>query len=468
MNNPLGESANNSDPEAFYKNACELYASKNYKELERLFAKYLKKSYDLRFWNLYVEYVKKVSTKKVNLCDVYAFVWSHFEHSYESYSIATEYLNELMGKEEDSLSEEKIRKAFQRALSTPMQNMGLMWSNYEKWEVSVNRAGARAHTDALQSAYQNASATFNRLNPHIEKNNIFGILDIETENPLKLSPKDFEARLLFIFNFYIFKRPSDESLYLLRTFYLKEGASIPIESDVIAGSPLLSVWLSFVKNTNLFNFDDPKNFELTVINYFNWLIKFEGISSFRAKFTEIKDRAGVHIYLYSALAEYYQGKSKENAYQIFTEAATKFPNDPLISENFLGLYLKMGDTETARILFKKLAKSSKMWEDMVEYEYLYGDFETYKGLLKEKTAAMESGEFIKPGPVAIRRSSRASGSKAIFETAMESLNFMDLTFSTSDVCSEFIAKLPELSKKENFMLNIDTNKVMELLLSVTI
>ena len=76
---------NPANQDSLYNYAVKLYKNGENKDLEKLFSKFLKKSFDSRFWNLYVEYVNKVSTKKVNLIDVYAFVVNHFDCSYISY-----------------------------------------------------------------------------------------------------------------------------------------------------------------------------------------------------------------------------------------------------------------------------------------------------------------------------------------------------------------------------------------------
>lgn len=197
--------------DALYKHGMDLYSNKNNKDLERLFAKYLKKSYDLRFWNLYIEYVKRVSVKKVNIADVYAFVLSHFEYSYLTVDLVKEYIAELLNVDDEALKAEKIRKVYQKAFTCPMQGLSQLWCDYEKWELSVNKGTARGFIDQAQPVYNHTYSVYQRLLPHIQAEDYFRVLDVELENPLKHTKAVHTARLAFVLNFYISKFPGAEA-----------------------------------------------------------------------------------------------------------------------------------------------------------------------------------------------------------------------------------------------------------------
>lgn len=442
---------------ALYKYAASLYAAKNSKEIEKLFAKYLRSSYDLDFWNLYIEYVKKISVKKVSLGDVYAFVLNHFEFAYERLTLTRDCIVEFSNLEDDTLKAEKIRKVYHRAFTAPMHGLGLLWNEYEKWEVATNKAAARGFIEQVQPTYNNTCTVYQRLAPYVQNDDYFRILDIELENPLKMPRKSHDARLLFLFNFYIAKFPSTEALLFLRSFYLKDAVQVERPETLF-----LSVWYSFLYGTNYFNFDDKKNFDLVSINYFNWIVKNEGIEQFRLKFQEVKTSVGPHAYIYAAHVEFYQGGSKETAYQTLMEASARFSDSSLVCEQFLSLFMRIGDDDNVRPLFKKLGKTARMWDMMIEYEFQHGDIEQYRGLIVQRQEALRRQEDM-PSVPQLLTAVPSEGCRGVYEGVLRNFGFLDLQFSVNDLCAEFLAKLPKLGVRDNIFLNVDTAEIVELL-----
>lgn len=452
------------NPGSLYAHALSLYNASEGKELEKLFAKHLKKSYDNNLWSLYVEYVKKVSTKKVSLADVYSFVFSHFEHSYTSYNLVKEYIKELSNAEDEHSNTEQIRKTYHRAFQYPKHNLGILWSEYEKWEAGINKLTSKTFIEQVFPAYSLSFNTYQRLVPYIEHNLYFKILDIELENPLKLNKKVFDLRLNFLFNFYLTTFPDNEPLLFLYSFYMKDSARERLEQK--PPSVFLSFWSSFQYGKQCFDFSDKKNLELTRINHLNWTIKTEGIEAFRQRFSDMKASAGPHTFVYAAMAEYYQGNSKEAAYQTFIEAVERFPESSIVHEQFFGLFLGIGDDDNIRLLFKKLKKTESMWDLMIDYEFLHGDIEEYKTLLPQKQASGTSKEMLPPSAPVPSRRVRSRGCEGVYEAARESFGFLDLRIATSDPVSEFLSKLPVLSAAENIFSNLDNSRIIELLASL--
>lgn len=449
-------------PQNLFAHAMQLYKNAENKDLEKLFARFLKKSYDIDFWNLYIEYVKKISTKKVNLIDVYAFVCTHFEGSYIAYDFIREYINELEASDEDNAKADQIRKIYHRSF-VPMHNLGALWSEYEKWEMKINRHTAKTFIEQIHPIYTLSSNTYQRLLPYIESSMFFKIFDIELENPLKLQKKDFENRLAFLFGFYLSKYPNSEQLCFLFSFYLKEIAKERL--DMKTNNVFLSLWYSFQYNTSYFNFTDNGNSDLVFINYLNWISKNEGIEMMRQKFSESKQRVGPHVFVYVANAEFYQGGSKEAAYQIFTEGVEKYKDNPIVNEQFFQMFLKIGDDDNIRLLFKKLKKTEKMWDLMAEYEFLHGELNDYKNILAQKQVELNTNQLLQSTFSSVARS-KSRGCQAIFESVMESFGYLDLQIATNGVIKDFISKLPILPKAENIFSNIDNFKIIDLLASL--
>lgn len=442
-----------------YSQALQLYKNSENKELEKLFSKFLKKSYDVDFWNLYIDYVKNLSTKKVNLSDVYAFVFNHFEGSYVLGEFSRAYINILESSE--NINTELIRKVYHRSF-IPTQSLGLLWSEYEKWEARTNRQTAKTYIDQIQPMFMSSFNMYQRLSPYIESNQFFKIIDIETENPLRLEKKDYEARLSFIFNYYLSKYPSSEPLSFLYSFYLKEIAKekLSLKTD----SVFLSIWYSYQYQSMYFNMEDDKNRDIITINYLNWISKREGIDAVRQKFDELKERVGMYVFVYMATVEFYQGKNKERSYQIFVEGMDRFGENSKINERFFEMFLKTGDDENIRLIFNKIKKTERIWDWMIEYEFQHGELDDYKDLLMRKQNELE--ECLPAVKLGLLRPN-SKGSQGIYEQVARSFGFLDLEIVVSDPIKDFLQRLPELPRNENVLSNLDNSKVVRLLVALS-
>jgi len=436
--------------------AKNLYDKKMYPELHNIFSKYLKKSYDINLWELYMEYVYKISTKKVSTCEVYAYVLNHFEFSYFIIPLVKKYISELQNQDEDALNVEKIRKVYHRTLENPGHGLDQLWGEYEKWEFALNRLTAKGYIEQIHPLYQNASTVYHRLFSHIENDDFFGILDIELENLLKLNKKSFEKRFHLIFNFYISKFPASEPLLILRSFYLKDH--VKIESPE---TTLLSIWYSYLYNTSYFNFNDHANLDLVMINSFNWTLKNKGVDAFRTRFSEVKDTVGPYVYVYASRVEYDQG-DKKTAYQICNEAVDRFPKNPLVLDEFFKLF---ADDENIHSLFQRLSKTEKIWTKMVSYEFSHGDADSYREMLRLRDVAIEKNEILKSVNCE-KRASFIKGTKGVYESIVENLGFMDLRIVNRDVCKEFLSQLPELPRSDNILSSFDNKKIVSILAKI--
>lgn len=446
-------------PQALLTQAQQLYRSGENKELEKLFAKFLKKSFDPSFWNIYIDYVKKVSTKKVNLVDVYSFVCNHFEGSYVSYQFIRSYIDELELTEEDNSNADLIRKTYGRSF-VPMHNLAVLWNDYEKWEAKVNKHTARGFIDQTHPTFMLAFNTYQRLAPHIESNKIFNIFDIELANPLKLQPRDLDRRLEFLFNFYLSKFPGSEQVSFLFSFYLKDAAKEKI--DFKTDNVFLKIWYSFQYNKLFFDMEDKDNRDLMAINYLNWASKNEGIEASRQKFSEIKGKVGPYVFIYVANMELHLARNRKEAYQTFMDGIERFGDNSALNEHFLQMFIDIGDDDNIRLLFKKLRKTERMWEMMAAYEFLYGEVEDYKSLARQR---QEDDTVLPPVP-AVESKTKSGGCQGIYETVIQSVEYLDLKISQNNILSDFISKLPMISQSENIFSNLDNFKVVELLSSL--
>lgn len=60
-----------------------------------------------------------------------------------------------------------VRKAYQRAVQTPLDNIEKLWSDYESFEVKLNRITAKKFMSELSPAYIQARSVWRELTKHV-------------------------------------------------------------------------------------------------------------------------------------------------------------------------------------------------------------------------------------------------------------------------------------------------------------
>lgn len=478
---------NPTNPKALLKYAEYLYENKSNKELELLFGKHLKKSYDTKFWKLYINYVQNVSTKKVNISDVYAFVINHFEHSYHVYQFIQPYISSLAANDDNSLVVDRIRKIYHKAFETPFEGIGKLWIEYEKWEASVNRGGSRQIIEQIQSTYTQSSGLYQRLKGYIEEQKWFQVLDVELENPCRLSKQQFDRRVGYILRSLIAGDRENEGLWVMKSIYAPDEADV----EEIPESTVVKVWYSYVYRRNLFDLNNGG--EIMIINYLSWLIKNEGMEAFRKKFAEMKATVnsatnseskgdkyynqtqnkngkhsiGLNTYIFCGQAEYFQGGSPMTAYEILQEGFSKYPDSGQLCEEYFDLFLHNGEDEHVRPLFKKLGKTARMWDAMIKYEFVNGSIDRYKKLLVERHEAVQNKELLNPVESLAPRT-RQQGTREVYETIVQSIKQYDSKIEIDKAISDFIKKLPFLNNKDDLLFNVNKFLIVDLLKTLKI
>ena len=78
-----------------YHAAKDLFNKKDKINIEKLFGKYLKASYDYRLWKIYLSYTKTLNLSHDKIMDVYFYILNHFEYGYDNYDFIIACIEEL-------------------------------------------------------------------------------------------------------------------------------------------------------------------------------------------------------------------------------------------------------------------------------------------------------------------------------------------------------------------------------------
>ncbi|CAL1708882.1 unnamed protein product [Somion occarium] len=140
-----------------------------------LFNRFLKSSPFVDLWKFYLSYVKRMN-QGPNVRDTvrkaYEYALNHIGHDKESTEIWTDYIQLLKSGEsanpwDEGQKMDAIRKAYQRAVQTPMDGVKRLWEEYQEFENNLNKITAKKFISDLQAAHMQARTVLNQLQEHL-------------------------------------------------------------------------------------------------------------------------------------------------------------------------------------------------------------------------------------------------------------------------------------------------------------
>ncbi|KAH9843581.1 Suf-domain-containing protein [Rhodofomes roseus] len=140
-----------------------------------LFKRYLTKSSSVDLWKFYLTFVRRVNTGP-NSRDIirtaYEFALGHVGQDKDSGEMWSDYIQFLKAGETTSTWEEQqkmdaVRKAYQRAVQIPMDNIKRLWEEYQDFENGLNRITAKKFLSDLQESHMQARTVLTTLQEHL-------------------------------------------------------------------------------------------------------------------------------------------------------------------------------------------------------------------------------------------------------------------------------------------------------------
>lgn len=142
-----------------------------FKRLEQLFGRCLTRLPNLKLWNIYLTYVRrvnvlssesdKVTEARTNIIKAFEFYLDHVGIDRESGNVWFEYLDFIKSKPATTTWEEQqkndlTRKIYRKAIGIPLNNLSILWTAYTNFEYSLNKATARKFINEKSGSCQNA------------------------------------------------------------------------------------------------------------------------------------------------------------------------------------------------------------------------------------------------------------------------------------------------------------------------
>ena len=148
-------------------------AANEFVRVEQIFSECLMSCLHLDIWSYYLDYVRRMNNLSTGgsqarsvISQAYEFVLQHVGIDVTAGQIWSDYINFLKTAPATSTWEEQqkndlVRKTYQRAVVTPLNNIEILWREYNAFENSVNKQTARKYLNDKSPAYMTARASSN-------------------------------------------------------------------------------------------------------------------------------------------------------------------------------------------------------------------------------------------------------------------------------------------------------------------
>ncbi|KAF5390357.1 hypothetical protein D9757_002906 [Collybiopsis confluens] len=151
---------------------------RTFAEAEALFKRFLKvTSPSVNMYRYYLTYIRRINAgtdtqSRETIRKSYEFTINSIGSDKDSGDIWCDYIAFINSGENSSTWEEQqkmdmVRKAYQRAVQTPLDNVEKLWSDYESFEVKLNRITAKKFMSELSPAYMQARSVGRDLTKHV-------------------------------------------------------------------------------------------------------------------------------------------------------------------------------------------------------------------------------------------------------------------------------------------------------------
>ncbi|KIJ33188.1 hypothetical protein M422DRAFT_183517 [Sphaerobolus stellatus SS14] len=142
---------------------------------EALFNRFLRPSPSVQLWKFYLSYVRRMnsdpSTREM-VSKAYDFALLYIGQDKDSGEIWKEYLDFVKSGETHNTWEEQqkmdaLRRIYQRAVQIPLEILEQLWSEYNAFEIGLNKLTARKFIQDMNNSYMTAKEALKQLRMHL-------------------------------------------------------------------------------------------------------------------------------------------------------------------------------------------------------------------------------------------------------------------------------------------------------------
>ncbi|EDO40717.1 predicted protein [Nematostella vectensis] len=370
----------------------------------------------------------------------YEFALDKIGLDFNSYQVWMDYLTFLKsGESTGSYAENQkiamIRRVYLRAVTTPIINVEAIWREYNTFEQGINKVLAKKLIDERTRDYMNARRMAKEYEA-LSRGLIKGAPSIppqgtpeemkqlqlwkkyifwERSNPLWIDDTGLlTRRVIYAYEQCLQCMGFNPDIWCEAATYLESTSRALAEKGDTQGSKVLGdeaanlyeKAISGLMHNNLLVYFAYADFEegrmrfqqakeiyekyialenvdptLAFIQYMRFSRRAEGVKESRSVFKRAREdaRTNFHVFVASALMEYYCGKDKAVAFKIFELGLKKYTNEADFVLPYVDYLSHLNDDNNTRVLFEKVLstmpkeKASDVWTKFIEFETTSGD-----------------------------------------------------------------------------------------------
>ncbi|KAK0536636.1 mRNA 3'-end-processing protein rna14 [Tilletia horrida] len=166
-------------------------AHSNFAQVESLFARCLRNTPSMELWRFYLSYTRRVNPlppitggtdaaeetprekTRRTIEAAYEFCLSYIGREKDSGNIWMEYIHFIKEREVRAVYKEgqkmdDLRRVYHRALAIPLNNIEIIWRDYDQWESSLNKVTAKKFLGDRSAAYMTARSALRELHSLVD------------------------------------------------------------------------------------------------------------------------------------------------------------------------------------------------------------------------------------------------------------------------------------------------------------
>ncbi|XBI24799.1 hypothetical protein VPH35_049851 [Triticum aestivum] len=414
----------------YWKQYVESYIVTNDEETaKQIFSRCLLTCPHINLWRCYINFVKKVNSKRGSegleeTKKAFDFMLNYVGNDVASGPVWMEYIAFLksmpvMTPQEESHRMTTIRKVYQKAILVPTSHVEQLWKDYDNFENSVSRTLAKGLLSEYQPKFNSAKAVYRERKKYIddidwsmlatpstgsykEEQQCLAwkrLLTFEKGNPQRIDVTAANRRITFTYEqclMYLYHHP--DVWYDYATWHAKNGSTdsaikifqravkaLPgsevlkyafaeLEESVGAIQPAKTIYESLIA-------ENASMSSLAHIQFIRFLRRTEGIEAARKYFLEVRKLPSCtyHVYVAYATMSFCLDKDAKVAQNVFEVGLKRFMQEPGYVLEYADFLCRLNDDRNVRALFERALsllppeESVEVWKRFAQFEQIYGD-----------------------------------------------------------------------------------------------
>ncbi|KAL5563013.1 hypothetical protein UlMin_032760 [Ulmus minor] len=460
---------------------------------KQIFSRCLLNCLQIPLWRCYIRFIRKANDKKgaegqEETRKAFDFMLNYVGADIASGPVWMEYIAFLkslpaINAQEESLRMIAVRKAYQKAVVTPVHHIEQLWKDYENFENSVSRQLAKGLISEYQPKFNSARAVYRerkKLVDEIDWNMLAvpptgsskeemqwiawqKLLAFEKGNPQRVDNLTSNKRIIFTYEqclMYLYHYP--DIWYEYATWHAKSGsidAAIKVFQRALKALPdseMLRYAFAELEESRGAIQSAKKIYEtllgdgvnataLAHIQFIRFLRRTEGVEAARKYFNDARKSPNCtyHVYVAYATMVFCQDKDPKMAHNVFEFGLKRFMHEPVYILEYADFLTRLNDDTNIRALFERALsslppeESVEVWKRFIHFEQTYGDLASMLKVEQRRKEALSRAD-----------EDDASTLEGSLQDVVSRYSFMDLwPCSTRDL--DHLARQEWLAKNSN-------------------